>query len=405
MFDPVTHSELPSTTLTELHLLRHGHVDTGTRRLAYGHSDLPLSSTGRAETERLLGFARGLPRPAGVISSDLSRCTDLAEPLAQALGVPLRVTPALREQFMGDWEGRPWAELNAADPQRVHDFWDDYLRVRPPGGETWGEMAERATAWFRQADITGQRWIVVTHIGVIRALLCDALGVPLDQALRWAPARASHTHLLLAEAGAVLNTLGERPAGAVTRGRQGVRPRIAMSGSAGIGKTTLGRRLASELDVPYIDEGMRRHLEAGVVLHDLTRDEMVGLMRTLWDEQVAAEDQAIATAGGFVADRSSVDFAVFWMWYGFTRPEDEPDAFVDRALAHAQRYDHIVLPPYGVLPLEADGFRSSDVWLQRKVHLLMSGLHTERGVGDVLRVPALTDLEERVAWVLERTGR
>lgn len=403
-FDPVTHSELPSKRLTELHLLRHGHVDTGTHRLAYGHADLPLSSTGRRETELLLAFATSLPNPKGVISSDLSRCTDLARPLAEALGVPLVETPALREQHMGDWEETPWSELNGANPQAIHDFWDDYLNERPPGGETWAEMAERVHAWFDAQALDG-RWLVVTHIGVIRALLCRGLGLPLDQALRWAPARASHTHLLLADAGGVLNVLGERPAGEVTRARQGVRPRIALSGSAGIGKTTLGRRLAQELDLPFIEEGMRTRLEAGLVLHDLDREQMVALLRELWDEQVAAEDAAIEAHGGFVADRSSVDFAVFWMWYGFTRPEDAPQAFVDTALAHARRYDHVVLLPFGVLPLEADGFRSSNVWLQRKVHLLMSGLHAERAAGDLLRVPDLTNLEDRVAWVLERTGR
>ncbi|MCP4804562.1 MAG: AAA family ATPase [Proteobacteria bacterium] len=404
-FDPVTHSELPSTVVTELHLLRHGHADTGTRRLAYGHTDIPLSSTGRAETEALLAFARDLPRPDGVISSDLARCTALARPLAEALGVPLVESASLREQHMGDWEGVPWADLNAADPQAIHDFWDDYLSARPPGGETWGEMAERVQSWFGANDLAGRRWIVVTHIGVVRALLCQALDVPLDQALRWAPARASHTHLLLAEAGAVLNILGERPAGAVTRNRIGVRPRIALSGSAGIGKTTLGRRLAKELDLPFIEEGMRTRLEAGLVLHDLSRDEMVALLRELWAEQLAAEERAVREAGGFVADRSAVDFAVFWMWYGFTRPEDGPDAFVDEALAHARAYDHIVLLPFGVLPIEADGFRSSNTWLQRKVHLLMSGLHAERRTGGLLRVPELTELEERVSWVLERTGR
>ena len=42
-FDPVTTSELPSRVVTELHLFRHGAVDTGGVRQAYGHLDLPLS--------------------------------------------------------------------------------------------------------------------------------------------------------------------------------------------------------------------------------------------------------------------------------------------------------------------------------------------------------------------------
>ena len=61
------------------------------------------------------------------------------------------------------------------------------------------------------AERAGQRLWVVTHVGVVRTLLCHLLGVPVSDALRFAPAVASHTGVLHSEAGAVLTSFGERP--------------------------------------------------------------------------------------------------------------------------------------------------------------------------------------------------
>lgn len=213
-FDAVTQAAFPSTEVTFLHLLRHPHVDTGGRRLAYGHRDLPLSERGRREAEDLIAFAVArLPRPDGVLTSDLARCTALARPLAEAFDVPLETVPALREQAMGAWEGAAWEDLTAADAEAVHAWWADYLRAAAPGGESLLDLAARVEAW-RAASwerLRGRRWLVVTHVGVIRVLACGLLGLPYDQALRFAPARASHSLFALAEAGAVLEVFGERP--------------------------------------------------------------------------------------------------------------------------------------------------------------------------------------------------
>lgn len=399
-WDPVTLDELPSRRLVELHLLRHGRPDTGGVRRCYGHTDYALSAEGWQQSEALQELALGLDDPVGVISSDLRRCTALARPLAEALGVPLVTTPALREQFMGAWEGRAWSEINSEDQAGTHAYWDDYLRARPPGGETWQEMAERVLAWFDDSGLEHGVWVVVTHIGVIRALLSHHLGLPMDEALRWAPAPGSHTHLLLADAGAVLNVLGARPTVDPSPAALDRPCRLAFSGSAGIGKSTLAAALAARLEVPFIEEGMRRRLEAGLQLHTTTRQQRMELVRELWAEQTDAEDRAIASHGGFVADRSSIDFGAFWLHYRFTEPGDGADAFVDASFAHAARYDRIILPPFGVLPLVADGIRATNPHLQRLFHGLVHGLLVEEAPHQLIELPALENLEDRLEWLL-----
>ncbi len=409
-WDTVTRQALPSEEVTHLHLLRHGHVDTGGVRQAYGWRDLPLSEKGRAQGAGLLRLAsERLPRPAGIFASDLRRCLDLAEPLAARLGVPLMADAALREQSMGDWEGRPWSDLTAREPAAVRRWWTHYATTRPPSGESLGDLSERVDGWFRShADqLRGRRWIGVVHIGVLRSLLCRALDVPLDQALRFAPLPGTHTWMMWAESGAVVQTLGERPdgmwPGAAAEARRvsgvGRSARIALSGSAGTGKTTLGRALAAELGVPYIPEGMRERIAGGLQLHALGHDGLRRVIRELWEEQCARED---AATGGYVADRSPADFLAFWLHYRLGDDDAQTRWMVDAVRARAERTDRVILLPFGVLPLVSDGIRLGDPWVQRLFQATVRGiLEQELPPGRLAVMPGLTELDARVRWAVD----
>ena len=407
-WDPVTARALPSRVATHLHLLRHGAADTGGERRCYGHLDLPLSAEGHAQTAALVPFvAERLPRPDGIWCSDLSRCRALGEALAGALGLPLVLDAALREQHMGDWEGASWSALTAAEPAAVHAFWADPLAAAPPGGESLGAMSARvlAAAVRHLATRPGARWLVVSHAGPLRALLGWGLRLPATELLRLAPAPASHSHLTLADAGGVLHVLGERPAlpsaSVAPRRAAGALRRIALTGSAGTGKTTLGRALSASTGLPYIPEGMRERIEGGLDLHTLGRDGLRALIRELWAEQRAREDTALAAHGGFIADRSPVDYAAFYLSYGFVEPDDAPDAFFAEVLGAVAGLDALVVLPWGALPLAADGVRTPNPWTQRRFQLMVEGLAARAIPGDrLLWLPPLTDLGARVDWVL-----
>jgi len=408
-WDAVTTAAFPDRRVGHLHLLRHGAVDTGGARLAYGHSDLPLTAAGEAAGDALRRFVVDqLPPVDGVLSSDLSRCRHLADAVAAELGVPLLLDPALREQHMGEWEGRAWSELTAAHEQQVRDYWEDYVGARPPGGESLAELAARVGAWWvrHEERLLGGRWVVVTHVGVLRVLLCRALGVPLDQALRFAPGRGTHSHLLFADTGWVVQALGEQPpqaAGLAPQDPTRRVQRIALSGSAGTGKSTLARALAARLELPYIAEGMRTRIEGGLDLHRLDHDGLRALLLELWEEQQALEDAAVAQAGGFVADRSPWDFAAFWLHYHFSMDPQQTTAFFGAVRRRAAAMDRILLLPWGVLPLQADGVRSTNAWMQRHYQATLEGLlQREAAPGLVAALPGLDGVDRRLQWVLDR---
>ena len=415
VWDRVTEQTMPSTAVTHLHLFRHGKPDTGRERRCYGQTNVPLAPRGEAQHRALAHLAATgdtFPRPDGVLTSDLVRCQALGEALADAWGVPLVVDPRLREQHMGDWEGQTWAALTAADVAGIRGYWTHYADTRPPGGESLSDVAVRidgalADLW---PQIEGRRWAIASHSGVLRVLLCRALGLPISDALRFAPLPGTHTWLMLAEAGAVVQVMGERPvqddagvAAAVrriaTRDRKRP-PRLTLAGSAGTGKTTLGRALSEHFGVPYVPEGMRSRIEGGLDLHALGHEGLRGLVVDLWREQQALQQAAVRDHGGFVADRSPMDFAAFWITYHFTDDHDKSLKFFTETRAGMSDVDRIIVLPWGVLPLVADGVRTANPWVQRGFQALLEGLVQRECAPEALAwMPDFIELSDRVEWV------
>jgi len=213
-FDPATREVMRDQWVTRLHLLRHGAVARLEQRVVRGQADEPLSDEGRLQSRQLARWlAEHEPAPDRIVGSDLGRCRELGLDLAARVQLEYESDVALREQDMGRWQGRTWAAVTEADAELVKSYWDDYVHTAPPGGESFAELVERAAGWWRStADAcVGRRLWVVTHVGVIRALTSTLLGLPPEQALRLAPATASHTSFLVSAAGAVLTSFGERP--------------------------------------------------------------------------------------------------------------------------------------------------------------------------------------------------
>lgn len=169
---------------TLIYLLRHGAVDLGGTRRFIGHLDLPLSPAG----ERQAGAQAERLRHCGLVAvfaSDLSRARRTAEIIASPHALEPMLLPALREMDMGRWEGLSSADIQAREPVAFAE-WMAHLGEFPfPGGESLGDLLVRAWPAFDTIvqQHRGRSIAVVAHGGTNRALICRALGLPLDRIL------------------------------------------------------------------------------------------------------------------------------------------------------------------------------------------------------------------------------
>ena len=115
-----------------------------------------------------------------IVSSDMSRTQQTAEPLAALTGLHVQTDAGLRETFAGDWQGLLSTEIQASDGARL-GAWRAGADVRPGGGETRTEIADRAEAavYKALAEVPDAGVLVlVTHGGTARSLIGRLLGLP-----------------------------------------------------------------------------------------------------------------------------------------------------------------------------------------------------------------------------------
>jgi len=157
-------------------LVRHT-TPAGAEGRCYGRLDLPVIES--FETEAAQVVAALPPGAKRIYSSPSLRCRLLAE----RLGAPVTLDERLLELDFGAWEGVRWDAI----PRDLLAPWcDDFVHARPPGGETFVELAARAEDFAAAAAAIarseGVEPLIVTHSGVIRALLTRARGLPLSAA-------------------------------------------------------------------------------------------------------------------------------------------------------------------------------------------------------------------------------
>ena len=167
-------------------LIRHGMVSEDAEARFLGAADSPMCAAGEAQIRELAARLRPRVTPDAIYCSDLSRSRRTAELLASGPAIPIRVRPALREIDMGDWQGLSRREVAERRPADYAARGRDIANFRPPGGESFADLASRALPCWRDLVADGEAQVVAIagHAGVNRVILCHLLGAPLANLFR-----------------------------------------------------------------------------------------------------------------------------------------------------------------------------------------------------------------------------
>jgi alpha-ribazole phosphatase len=159
-------------------LLRHGEPRGGARFRGNGCDD-PLSEQGWRQMWQAVGESVHWSWDA-VLTSPLARCRDFAEALCERKPTPLRIVDGLREVGFGAWEGLTREEIRTGRADEYRAFYADPVANRPAGAEPLADFRRRVEASLAaETEMRGsERFLVVTHAGVIRAAIGWVLGMP-----------------------------------------------------------------------------------------------------------------------------------------------------------------------------------------------------------------------------------
>ncbi|MFV2062365.1 MAG: histidine phosphatase family protein [Chloroflexota bacterium] len=205
-----------------LALVRHGESAWIAEGRFQGRGDPPLSDAGMSQAAaggaRLAAPAETPDTPVpdsppqAIWHSPLRRAMQTAAAIHEAreADAPLRLLDDLTELSQGEWEGLTHDQVRERYPEQLAAWRDDPLANHAPGGESLAEALARARAatatilgatdaapgasddradpaepvlgYERTLKSDRMPWsIVVAHDGVLRLLMMDLLGVPIER--------------------------------------------------------------------------------------------------------------------------------------------------------------------------------------------------------------------------------
>ncbi|MES9906357.1 MAG: AAA family ATPase [Sedimenticola sp.] len=180
--------------------------------------------------------------------------------------------------------------------------------------------------------------------------------------------------------------------------------KIAISGSAGCGKTTLVHTLSQAMETAFIPEQYDCFFNhSGRYIQP--RQQLMKLIEEVLDHKHQQENKHT----NFIADRSPIDLFNLWLSLDFSANKKRTDQFQQKCEVYLQKYDLIILPPWGALPMkqvsEAHSPRKRVMkpWVQFRHHSTLIGIALQwLPVNKLLPIPShITHQEERLSFILK----
>jgi broad specificity phosphatase PhoE len=166
-------------------LMRHGEPVPEMNGRCCGNLDVNLSATGREQVRNRVTFLRGLA-PEMIYTSGCKRAIDSAKAIANEISIGIKSVSALNEIDFGVFEGLSFDDIKMKYPKQYRRWMEHPTDIKFPCGESFAEMRTRVLGFLNQlARVQVPRNVlVISHAGVNRIILANALGLPWKQIFR-----------------------------------------------------------------------------------------------------------------------------------------------------------------------------------------------------------------------------
>jgi probable phosphoglycerate mutase len=197
--------------LTELVLLRHGHVDWHDPERFRGRAELALSDLGRRQARAAALAIATAWKPDAAYTSPLGRCRDTAAAIAAPFRLAAQPIEALADIHYGAWQGLTRDEAAARWPAEVERWFRAPHLAAIPAGETLAALLSRTSAALHDLlrRHPTETLVIVGHDSVNRVLLLEALGLPLSRYWRLRQDPCGLSALSFGNDGFVVRSLNE----------------------------------------------------------------------------------------------------------------------------------------------------------------------------------------------------
>ncbi len=165
--------------MAKLVLLRHGESQWNLENRFTGWVDVPLSSKGEREAKEAGKKLAGIPFDRAY-TSVLKRAIDTLSIVLEVTGqtgIPVEKDQALNERMYGELQGLDKAETAKKFGDQQVKLWRRSYDVRPPGGESLKDTADRVLPYYQQhirpQVLAGKNILVAAHGNSLRALVME----------------------------------------------------------------------------------------------------------------------------------------------------------------------------------------------------------------------------------------
>lgn len=175
--------------MARLVLLRHGESQWNLENRFTGWVDVPLSPRGIQEAKNAGDKLRGFTFDRA-FTSVLSRANETLRLALEAVGqssIPIEKDKALNERMYGELQGLNKAETARKYGDEQVKIWRRSYDVRPPGGESLKDTAERVLPYYNDRVkpylLKGETILIAAHGNSLRALVMELEGLSKEQVL------------------------------------------------------------------------------------------------------------------------------------------------------------------------------------------------------------------------------